>query len=124
MYITETNATLTVILEGREQVAALKARIAMPKKTIKNIGYAEVFNDWRNWEVRMPGTYAPNLLMAGSYWTEEGWDFVYAKKPKGFVHPELHGVLVIETDLNRYRRVIVACPKKRADEIIAWWQGK
>ncbi|MDQ3093758.1 MAG: hypothetical protein M3Q70_01090 [bacterium] len=122
MYITETNDTLSVILEGGEQIAALKARVRIPKRAIQKISYAERFNDWRNWEVRMPGTYAPKLLMAGSYWTEEGWDFVYAKKPKGFVKPVVEDVLVIETDINRFRRVIITCSKERTDELLAWWK--
>lgn len=123
MYFAETNGSLTLILEGKEQIATLKAKVVLPRKSIKNMQFMPVFKEWRNWQVRMPGTYAPKLLMAGSYWTEEGWDFVYAKKPRGFVKPELHEVLVVETDLNRYRRVIVAIPKKRAEELVTWWKS-
>lgn len=120
MYFTTTNQTLTMILEGREQIAALKAKVAAPKKSIKSINFYEEFTDWRKWEVRMPGTYAPKLLMAGSYWTEHGWDFIYAKKPQGFIKPILHNVMVIETDLTRYNRIIVGCGKKQFKELADW----
>jgi hypothetical protein len=108
------------VLEGREQIAALKAKVVVPKKSIKAVEYVEIFSDWRKWEVRMPGTYAPRLLMAGSYWTEQGWDFIYAKKPHGSIKPRLEKVLVIETSLTKYNRLIVGISKKQAQAIIDW----
>lgn len=120
MYFSTTNQVLTLVLEGREQIAALKAKVVVPKKSIKTVEFVEEFSDWRKWEVRMPGTYAPRLLMAGSYWTEQGWDFIYAKKPHGFIKPRLEKVLVIETSLTKYNRLIVGINKKQAQEIIDW----
>jgi hypothetical protein len=103
----------------------LRAKISLPKKDITSIHFEPSFSDWRKWEVRMPGTHAPRLLLAGSYWTEEGWDFMYIRRPqRGLFKPEVENVLVIETDQNRYRRVIVSYGAKDADKIVKWWKKK
>ena len=123
MYFTRTNETLCVILEGREQITALKAKVAIPKTSIISMSWHDVFKDWRTWEVRMPGSYLPKWIMAGSFWTEEGWDFVYGRRPRGVLRPELHKVLVIETDMKKFKRVIIGTGKKDAAEIIDWWKA-
>jgi hypothetical protein len=124
MYITTTNQSLNIILEGGEQIAALKAKVMLPKKIIKSITWYEHFNDWCNWEVRIGGSYVPRWLMAGSYWTEQGWDFVYANKPKGMVKPRLDNVMVVETNQNRYHRVIITGTKKQTNQLLKWWKLK
>lgn len=69
----------------------------------------------------MPGTHAPKLLLAGSYWTEEGWDFLYVKRPRGILSPRVENVLVIETDQNRYSRVIVSIEPEESGQLLKWW---
>jgi hypothetical protein len=113
---------LSVVLHGKEQLWAIRARVKVPKSTILSVRFEPKFQDWRKWEVRIPGTHIPRVLMAGSYWTEEGWDFLYVKKPRGLRKSRLENVLVVETDQNRYRRLIVSCDSKQADKIIKWWQ--
>lgn len=121
--IIKTNDTgLRVELHGREQLLSLRAKIDVPLDTIKSISFEPTFQDWRKWEVRMPGTHAPKLLLAGSYWTEEGWDFLYVKKPRGILSPMVENVLVIETDQNRYCRVILSIEPEEAGRIVKWWQ--
>jgi hypothetical protein len=115
---------LRLILHGREQLWALRAKIQINRDDITNIRYEKTFDDWRKWEVRMPGASIPGHLVAGSYWTEEGWDFVYVINPRGFVKPKADNVLVIETDQARYRRIILSYDKSSAEEIISWWQKK
>lgn len=124
MTITTDKKGLSVILHGSEQLWALRAKVHIPKDTIKSLRYENNFQDWRKWEVRMPGAHAPKLLLAGSFWTEEGWDFLYIKKPRGFRKPRVENVLVIETDQNRYSRVIVSCDEKEAQKIIKWFKAK
>ncbi len=109
-------------LHGKEQFWAVRAKINVPTKTIKDIRFEPKFQDWRKWQVRMPGTHAPKLLLAGSYWTELGWDFLYIKKPNNFINPRVDDVLVIETDQNRYTRVIISSDEKEAKKVIAWWK--
>ena len=87
---------------------------------ILNISWHEKFSDWPSLQVRMPGSYLPAWIMAGSYWNDEGWDFVLAKKPKGLMVPVLFDVLVIETSKAKYRRIIVQMSQKKAQEIIKW----
>lgn len=124
MHITTNDQGLRVELRGREQIWALRAKVDVPLDTIKDLRFEEQFQDWRKWEVRMPGTHAPKLLLAGSYWTEEGWDFMYVKRPIGFINPRVENVLVIETDQNRYCRVIVTMDPEEARKIVKWWQQK
>ncbi len=120
MILTTTKKELTIALHGREQVWALKAKIVVAKEDVTKIEYKEVFNDWRKWEVRLPGTGAPGILVAGSFWTEEGWDFLYLKRPHGFRRPFVHNVLVIETNQDRYRRIILSVPKEAVKDVLAW----
>jgi len=113
---------ICIEMHGREQLWALRAKVRVPLDTIKDIRFEEKFQDWRKWQVRMPGTHAPRLLLAGSYWTEEGWDFLYIKRPSRFINPTVFDVLVIETDQNRYNRVIVGSNEAEAKKIIQWWK--
>lgn len=121
LILTTNKDSLRVELHGREQFWALRAKVDIPKSSIKDIRYEPTFKDWRKWEVRIPGTAVPRLLFAGSYWTEEGWDFLYIKKPRGLIKPTVNSVLVVETDQNRYKRVIVTCDPAEAKRIIKWW---
>lgn len=124
MIINTNDDGLRIELHGREQVWALRAKVDIPRSTIKDMRYEPVFQDWRKWEVRIPGTAVPRLLFSGSYWTEDGWDFLYIKRPRGIVRPVAYDVLVIETDQNRYKRVIVSQDSKVAKKIIRWWNQK
>lgn len=124
MTITTKKDELSVILHGREQLWALRAHVKVAKPTIKDLRFETEFNDWRKWEIRMPGASIPGHLVAGSYWTEEGWDFLYIIDPRGFVKPKADNVLVIETDQDRYKRLIISCDPKEASRILRWWKKK
>ena len=122
MYTITTNDSLSFIMEGTEQVLSFRAKIRINVEDITSISWEERFTDWPSLQVRMPGSYLPSWIMAGSYWNEEGWDFVLAKKPKGLTQPLLFDVLVVETTKNRYKRVIMRMEADRAKEIIRWWK--
>ena len=117
-----TNDSIAFILEGAEQVLAFRAKIKVDKSDITSINWYDRFNEWPSLQVRMPGSYLPSWVMAGSYWNEEGWDFVLAKKPKGLVQPLLFDVLVIETSKDKYKRIILKMTKDKAQTIINWWK--
>lgn len=121
MTISTNDDGICIELHGREQFWALRAKISILKDTITSIKYEPTFQDWRKWEVRMPGTHAPSKLLAGSYWTEEGWDFMYIKRPIGFIKPKVEDVLVIETNQDRYKRLILSSDKVESSSIIKWW---
>ena len=112
--------TLVIELHGREQVWALKAKIVVDKKDIKNIEYKEVFKDWKKWEVRLTGTGMPGKLVAGSFWTEDGWDFLYLTNPHGWLNPFVHDVLYIETNQQKFKRIVVSCSKNDAKDVLVW----
>ncbi len=124
MYYTLTTQTLSFVLEGAEQVAALRAKVSVSKEDIVSVEWHDVFSDWSTMMVRMPGSYMPRWIMAGSYWSEEGWDFIYAHKPRGLIKPILHKVLVVTTSKDKFRRLVVESTKDNANEIKAWWQEK
>lgn len=122
MYYTMTPKTLAFILEGTEQIAALRAKIKIEKSDITDVTWHSIFSDWSTIMVRMPGSYLPRWIMAGSYWTDNGWDFVYAKKPRGMMQPILHNVMVLTTKKDKYKRIIIETTKENMQEIKAWWQ--
>lgn len=122
MYYSFTKQQLTFVLQGGEQVAALKAKVSIHKKDILSVEFREVFSDWHRMMVRMPGSYMPRFIMAGSYWSDEGWDFIYAHKPRGLRVPVLRNVLVITTALDKFKRVIIETTSDNAREIIDWWK--
>ena len=124
MYTQTTNRSITFILEGIEQVLALRAKISVEKKDIVSVNWYDKFNDWPDMMVRMPGSYLPAWVMAGSYWNDEGWDFVLAKKPKGLLSPILFDVLVVETNKQRYKRIILKMKQDKAEGVIAWFESK
>lgn len=111
---------LRIELEGQEQIWALKTKIDILKQHILYVEWCEYFDDWKKYEVRLPGTYAPGLLAAGSFWTEEGWDFMYITHPKGFTSPVAKQVLVIETDQKKYRRLILSLEHAEASKVLTW----
>lgn len=122
MIITTNAEGICLELHGHEQLWALRAKISVPRDTIKDVRFEPLFQDWRKWEVRMPGTGAPKLLYAGSFWTEEGWDFLYVKRPGGFYKPPVDNVLVVETTEDRYTRLIVSVDPVEGKHIASWWK--
>lgn len=120
MYTLTTKDSLTFVLEGTEQVLAFRAKVTVALSDILNISWNDKFKEWPSLQVRMPGSYLPAWVMAGSYWNDEGWDFVLARKPKGFLLPVLFDVLVLETSKPKYRRIIMQMPKEKAQMIINW----
>jgi hypothetical protein len=114
---------LTLQLQRSEQIAALKAKITIIKKQIISITWNDTFEDWRRWEVRMPGSAIPNRLLAGSYWTEEGWDFLYIKRPVGVSGTVALNVIVIALEGHeKYKRVIVSATEEDYQHIHKWFR--
>jgi hypothetical protein len=114
------NKTLTIEMQGQEQLWALKNKIIVLKKDILKIEFIELFKDWRKWEVRLPGTGMPGKLVAGSFWTEQGWDFIYLKNPHGWLNPLAHNVLFIETKLPKFKRIILSSNFEETKILINW----
>lgn len=120
MQFITTPKLLSIELHGREQIWALRAKIEVVKKDIQLLEYRDTFANWRKWEVRLPGTGMPGKLIAGSFWTEEGWDFLYLTNPHGWVEPFVHNVLYIETNQQKFKRIIISCTPDEAAPVVAW----
>lgn len=112
---------LTIILDRKEQIAALKAKIVIKKSEVKELRWCDIFSDWHRWEVRLPGASIPGRLIAGSYLTEKGWDFLYLRRPIGFRKPKVPDVAVLELKKHsRYERVVISMPKSDFELLNKW----
>ena len=114
------NSELVIELTGREPIWALKSKLVIAKKDILQAVFMHSFNDWRKLELRLPGAGVPGKLVAGSFWTEEGWDFLYLTNPHGWMNPIAHNVLYIETKLPKYKRIVLSCSQSEALRIMNW----
>ena len=119
MHIYTDENGIIIEFHGKEQFFALRAKVNVLYEVIVEANYQEKFQDWRKWEVRMPGTGLPNVLLAGSYWTEDGWDFLYVNNPRGMLKPIAENVLVITTTQERYRRLVLSCKRRDAEVLLA-----
>lgn len=120
MKLITTPQHLIVDLEGAEVLWGMKSKVIVLKNSISDLEWCPEFSDWRKYEFRMPGTYVPGAIIAGSFWTNAGWDFIYVRQPHGMWRPRLPDVLVIETKNERYKRIIVNCSSKEAERLRAW----
>lgn len=110
-------------LEGFEQLWALKGMVEVQKSSVESVAWHDVFTDWQPFYFRLPGTYFPGVLMAGSYYSKQGWDFVYAMRPHGWWKPFVYGVLEIKTKDKRYRRILLTMRQEEAKPIIDWFRS-
>jgi len=116
---------LTIILDRKEQIAAFKAKIVIKKSGVVSLTWHPIFSDWRKWEVRLQSASIPRRLIAGSYLTEKGWDFLYLRRPVGFRKPKVADVAVLELkDHSRYERVIISMSKADFDHLDKWQKSR
>lgn len=116
---------LTIILDRKEQIAALKAKIVIKKSEVKELKWHDIFSDWHRWEVRLPGASIPGRLIAGSYWTEKGWDFLYLRRPVGFRKPKVADVATFELkNHSRYERVVISMSKSDFENLNKWLKAR
>lgn len=123
MQISKQDEWLTVNFQKSEAFYAVRSRLTIKKKDIESISWEAEFQDWPSWHLRLPGTYLPGFLMAGSYYSPVGWDFIYASNPKGWTRTRLNRVMVIRTKKNRFKRVILSCSQETAKELIQWLEN-
>ena len=112
--------SLVVDLEGHEVMLAMIGKIEINKADIVRVEYHEEFADWRPLELRMPGTGIPGVIAAGSFLTDRGWDFLYLTDMKNIFSQVTRNVLVVETKVKRYRRIIVTCGREAVSHVLEW----
>lgn len=93
---------LIVRLSGWQALFALKREIAVKCDNVESVGVGTVTSLAPN-GLRMPGTYVPKVIAAGSYWWKgRGWSFWSVRNPKKAVdirlRDERYARLVIQVD--------------------------
>ena len=111
---------LIIDLEGPEKLFALRQNVLIRKQDIADVSFHARFQEWAKMELRIPGTYMPGVLLAGSYFTGKSWDFFYVRNPRGLFSPRCLNVLVIETLVNRFRRIVVSSTAEEGARIVSW----
>lgn len=116
---------LTIVLDRKEQIAAFKAKIVIKKSQVTGLTWHNIFSDWRKWQVRLPGASIPRRLIAGSYLTDRGWDFLYLRHPVGFRKPKVADVAVLVLKKHaRFERVVLSMTKTDFDHLAKWHQAR
>lgn len=91
---------------GWHKLWCLKRKIIIPEKHILYTSiYAGSFSGLQG--IRLPGTYFPGLITAGSYYTKEGWIFCDIVNPGR--------CLEVGLEKERYRKLIVEVRDPESD---------
>jgi hypothetical protein len=83
--IQKNNNDVTFVVGGLHKVWALKNKITVPMDKIVGVHHTpEASKGWNNlrFGIRMPGTYIPFIIKAGTYYTcgkKAFWDVVHSK---------------------------------------------
>ncbi|HET8709541.1 MAG TPA: hypothetical protein VFL85_04670 [Candidatus Saccharimonadales bacterium] len=117
---------LTITLEGREVVWALKRKLVIPRAKMTSLTWQPQFLNTRGRLFRV-GTGAPGILYAGSFRGTDGWHFLYLRQPKGWPmfnngRISAPNVLEINTENYPYTRIIVSCREDIGASLTNWWQ--
>lgn len=116
MKINLTNELLSVVLEGKEKVWALKKQVDIEASSITNVEWVTgTVNKARLNGWRAPGTGVPRTFYAGSIYKKAGWEFWYlkAKQP---------GYVVITTDKKKYHVVRLTVDEKVGLRVREWFE--
>ncbi|MBP9738433.1 hypothetical protein KBD20_01965 [Candidatus Saccharibacteria bacterium] len=116
MKIHLTEDALSVVLEGKEKIWAVKKQLTVAADTISNVEWMtgtvnrSRLNGWR-----APGTGVPKMFYAGSIYRKAGWEFWYlkAKQP---------GYLVITTDQKKYRVIRLTVSEDVGTKVREWFE--
>lgn len=105
---------MVVRLTPLERLAAFKwSEIRVPKSAIEGIERSLPPPTWK--ALRVPGTFIPGLIKAGSYFTDRGWEFWYVTRT-GKSCP-----ITVLLKGQRYTRLVLGLSSSsEADRIEAW----
>lgn len=105
-----------VLLEGKEQLWAVKKQVQVQAEHITNVEWMHgKVNRSRLGGVRAPGTGVPKLFYAGSIYRRSGWEFWY-------LNARQSGYLVITTDQKKYRVIRVTVSEKTGEAVREWFE--
>ena len=100
---------LRVSLSGRDVLWALRSEIDVPLSSVRDVRVVDDVSPWMSVRrsdlgLRMPGTFLPNVITAGSYWRPGGnWTFCCLHRGQRALVVELDGA-------ERYRRLVLGVP--------------
>lgn len=79
------NNNLTIEWEWYEMLWAftLENPLKVPLSAITDVSTNEPSSDWR--ELRIPGTYLPGVIKAGTYYTPQGKEFWYVAGDRNYL---------------------------------------
>jgi hypothetical protein len=110
---------LTVALEGSERMWALRRRLIVPRgKIVHAEWHAEPFAPRTS--MRLAGTAVPGMLVAGTFYGQGMKQFLYLRRPQGFIRAMAANVHVLDLHDMFYHRVVLSCPEADARRVIAW----
>ncbi len=88
---------LTISLSFWESVFSIKRTVRVRTDQVVEAHQREPITGWL--DLRMPGTFVPGVIRAGSYLTRRGWEFWYAVRKRPF--------LTLELKDHRYKRLVL-----------------
>lgn len=116
MKINLNSELLSIVLEGKEKVWAVKKQVDIVADSITNVEWVTgTVNKARLNGWRAPGTGIPRKFYAGSIFKRAGWEFWYlkAKQP---------GYLVITTDKKKFHVVRLTVDEKVGSRVREWFE--
>jgi len=110
---------LTVALEGWERMWALRRRLIIPRgKIVHAEWHGEPFAPRTS--LRLAGTAVPGVLAAGTFYGQRMKQFLYLRRPQGFIRATAANVLVLDLHDMFYGRVVLSCAEADARRVIGW----
>jgi hypothetical protein len=98
MKLSISNEVLKIELGILEKILSFRGSLVIP---LKNMGKATTKPPETCWwrDIRMPGTYFPGLIKAGTYYTRNGKEFWFVVRDKKY--------LTIELENESYKRIVL-----------------
>lgn len=107
---------VVVKLELVERISSLRRRITIPISSIKSVSKVAPEFQWNEW--RIPGTYMPYIIKAGTYYTPRGKEFWYRTWKKRFC-------VALKLNNHKFDGVIVGFKdEKERDKVLKLIQQK
>ena len=101
MHLRVENGTLHIDFTFWEKVWSLHRSFVIPLEHVREVKHGLPKSTW--WEVKMPGSFIPGVIKAGTFITRQGKEF-WSVTRWGKQH------ITIELDHEKYRRIILALP--------------
>ena len=98
MKLSKNHVSLKVELSIAEKIVSLRGSLEIPLKNIREARAKRPETCWWR-DIRMPGTYFPGLIKAGTYYTRNGKEFWFVVKGKDY--------LTIELENESYKRIVL-----------------